>query len=288
MVSTQADCHMGGVELQASVLPQAPTPEDEAALRALVEDDLEAAAALGALLIRHFPKRGVIAAEGLLTRRALQGTRILNAFNHPLGHWVDLMCFVTFVNLCGSMSLQAMAVGGFAPVAAVTERLVHRHARRARLGTWQLSRIVEAGRVEPALLQKYVNQWVALSLDLFGWDRSRTAALAYAAGLKGRVHERERSDVPEDPTRLNDDARVRWLFLVEETLASLNEVSVAGPPLRVPPLAANRSLVADRSAGRGAPPADPRPESRDWPLPTPADDERLRQITSQAGWIKRA
>ncbi|MEW5851710.1 MAG: Phenylacetic acid catabolic protein [Myxococcota bacterium] len=286
MVSTQADCHMGGVEMQRNLLDAAPTPEDQEALRFLIQENVTSAAALGGLLIRHFPKRGAIAAAALLERRAYLRTRVLNAFNHPLRHWLDLMCFVAFVNLCAKLALETMAVGGFAPVAGCAEKLVQQHGEHARLGARGLARVVQAGRVEPALLQRYVNRWVALALDLFGWDRSETAALAYRSGLKGRVHEMERSEPPEDPTQLNDDARMRWLFEVENILAGLNRTNLRGQPLKVPPKYANRAITDDaRPTGRGAAVPDERSGSADWPLPTSEDDERVQQIMSQKGWI---
>jgi len=88
MVSTQADCHLGTVELTRDLLEHAPSKEDQAALANVVADNLTHGAELGALLIRHFPKRGAIAAAQLLERRAFLKTRVLNAFNQPVRHWL--------------------------------------------------------------------------------------------------------------------------------------------------------------------------------------------------------
>jgi benzoyl-CoA 2,3-dioxygenase component B len=286
MVSTQADCHLGTVELARDLLESAPTPQDLAALNNVVEQNLTHGAELGAVLIRHFPKRGSIAAAQLLERRAYLKTRILNAFNQPLRHWLDLYCLLSFVSLCARFSLETLAVGGFAPVAGTTQRLARHHGEHSRMGMWGLARVVEAGRINTPLLQCYVNRWVALGLDLFGWERSESAALAWRAGLKGRVHEQERAGPPEDATRLNDDARVRWLFEVENMLASLNALH-DGPPLRVPPWTANRTMLTEsppqaRGAAAGALPAD---AAEAWPLPSVLDDQRVQQLSSDDTWI---
>jgi hypothetical protein len=164
MVATQADCHMASVEMQRELQDSAPSPEDKAALANVLEDNLTHAAALGGLLIRHFPKRGSIAAAQLLERRAFLHQRVLNAFNQPMRHWLDLYCFVGFVSLCARFSLETMAVGGFAPVAATADWLARRHAEHSRMGLWGLQRVVEAGAVGSPLLQRYINRWVALGL----------------------------------------------------------------------------------------------------------------------------
>jgi benzoyl-CoA 2,3-dioxygenase component B len=50
-----------------------------------------------------------------------------------------------------------------------------------------------AGGVDLPTIQKYLNLWYSLSLDLFGGEVSSNAADAFAAGLKGRFKE-ERYD----------------------------------------------------------------------------------------------
>jgi benzoyl-CoA 2,3-dioxygenase component B len=49
------------------------------------------------------------------------------------------------------------------------------------------------GVIDLATLQKYLNYWYSISLDLFGGEVSSNAAQYFASGLKGRAHE-ERFD----------------------------------------------------------------------------------------------
>jgi benzoyl-CoA 2,3-dioxygenase component B len=52
----------------------------------------------------------------------------------------------------------------------------------------------KAGGFDLATLQKYVNFWYSLSLDLFGGEISSNAAEYFANGLKGRANERKLAD----------------------------------------------------------------------------------------------
>lgn len=51
-----------------------------------------------------------------------------------------------------------------------------------------------AGGIDLPTLQKYVNFWYSISLDLFGGEISSNAAEFFAAGLKGRAQERRHED----------------------------------------------------------------------------------------------
>src|SRR5437764_305877 len=67
-------------------------------------------------------------------------------------------------------------------------RIVERTAECLRAGTEPRS----AGALDLATIQKYLNSWYSLSLDLFGSEVSTNAAQFFGAGLKGRPREEER------------------------------------------------------------------------------------------------
>src|SRR5262249_10199047 len=50
------------------------------------------------------------------------------------------------------------------------------------------------GGLDLATIQKYINLWFSVSLDLFGGEISSNAADFFAAGLKGRFKERDHED----------------------------------------------------------------------------------------------
>ena len=55
-------------------------------------------------------------------------------------------------------------------------------------------RRAQAGGIDLPTIQKYLNLWYTLSLDLFGGEISSNAADAFASGLKGRHKEDRYSD----------------------------------------------------------------------------------------------
>ena len=64
------------------------------------------------------------------------------------------------------------------------------------------------GGIPLPLIQKYINLWCSLCLDLFGGEVSSNAATYFAAGLKGRAHERRYAD--------HAATGVRTLSLIED------------------------------------------------------------------------
>lgn len=83
------------------------------------------------------------------------------------------------------------------------------------------------GGVPLEMIQRALNHWYTLSLDLFGSEISSNAATYFAAGLKGRAYETKRDD---DHILLNDTFNIEVVRdgrLVNEEVAmrnALNEV----------------------------------------------------------------
>jgi benzoyl-CoA 2,3-dioxygenase component B len=68
------------------------------------------------------------------------------------------------------------------------DRVVQRSAELMAAGTEPRA----AGAIDLVTVQKYLNRWFSLSLDLFGGEISSNAADYFAAGLKGRYREADR------------------------------------------------------------------------------------------------
>lgn len=77
------------------------------------------------------------------------------------------------------------------------DRVVQRSAELLAAGTDPR----DAGALPIELVQKYINRWFSLSLDLFGGEISSNAADYFAAGLKGRYRE---TDHYEDHRALDE------------------------------------------------------------------------------------
>jgi benzoyl-CoA 2,3-dioxygenase component B len=70
-------------------------------------------------------------------------------------------------------------------------RIVERTAQIMREGKEDVRR---EGAIDLPTIQKYLNFWFSISLDLFGGEVSTNAAQFFAAGLKGRYKEQSYSD----------------------------------------------------------------------------------------------
>jgi benzoyl-CoA 2,3-dioxygenase component B len=131
--------------------------------------------------------------------------RILGAFNEPTSHWLSFFMFTMFTDRDGKYQLAALAESGFDPLARTCRFMLTEEAHHMFVGETGVQRVVKRacelikadpngdvraqGGVDLPTVQKYLNLWYTLSLDLFGGEVSSNAADAFAAGLKGRYKE---------------------------------------------------------------------------------------------------
>jgi benzoyl-CoA 2,3-dioxygenase component B len=158
------------------------------------------------LLHRYFGRDGREEAEELLERRSgnSDSPRILGAFNEPIEDWLSFFCFTTFTDRDGKYQLRALAESGFDPLARTCTFMLAEEAHHMFVGQTGIERILrksaaevtrdgtdprKAGVIPLDMIQRAVNLWYSLSLDLFGGEDSSNAALFFGAGLKGRDRE---------------------------------------------------------------------------------------------------
>ena len=109
-------------------------------------------------------------------------------------------------------------------------------------GHMGLQRIARAGRVPPALMQKYINKWISTAYDLFGKDSSSSAEWFYVWGLKGRYDEARQTAEP-DKAHLNEFSRNLYREEVEKLLEGISRQMPAGaPPLVAPHMKFHRAI----------------------------------------------
>jgi benzoyl-CoA 2,3-dioxygenase component B len=205
IIVTQADTEPASVEQQRMLGKTCPSMYD---LRNLFQVNVEEGRHLWAmvyLLHRFFGRDGREEADELLQRRSGSSDkpRILNAFNEPIDDWLSFFMFTMFTDRDGKYQLAALAQSGFDPLARTTRFMLTEEAHHLFVGETGVDRIVQRcaeltaqgkdprkeGAVPFALIQKYINLWFTLSLDLFGGEVSSNAADFFAAGLKGRFRE---------------------------------------------------------------------------------------------------
>jgi benzoyl-CoA 2,3-dioxygenase component B len=159
------------------------------------------------LLHTYFGRDGREEAEELLARRSGDSDkpRILGAFNEPTSHWLSFFMFTMFTDRDGKFQLAALAESGFDPLARTCRFMLTEEAHHLFVGETGVQRIVKrscelmkqdpngdarkGGGIDLVTLQKYINFWFSVCLDLFGGEISSNAADAFASGLKGRFKE---------------------------------------------------------------------------------------------------
>jgi len=238
LIVTQGDTEPASVEQQRLLGHTAPSLYD---LRNLFQVNVEEGRHLWAmvyLLHSQFGRDGREEAEELLQRRSgnPDKPRILGAFNAPVDNWLDFFMFTMFTDRDGKYQLLALAESGFDPLARTTRFMLTEEAHHMFVGETGVERIVQRtaelmkqdknedaraqGGIPLDMVQRYLNLWFALSLDLFGGEISSNAASFFAAGLKGRYKEDSYKDhtalretypmtVPKDGAVTEEDVPLR-------------------------------------------------------------------------------
>jgi benzoyl-CoA 2,3-epoxidase subunit B len=207
LIVTQGDTEPASVEQQRLLGHTAPSLYD---MRNLFQVNVEEGRHLWAmvyLLHSQFGRDGREEAEELLQRRSgnADKPRILGAFNAPVDNWLDFFMFTMFTDRDGKYQLLALAESGFDPLSRTTRFMLTEEAHHMFVGETGVERIVQRtaelmkqdpnedaraqGGIPLDMIQRYLNLWYALSLDLFGGEISSNAASFFANGLKGRYKE---------------------------------------------------------------------------------------------------
>ncbi len=206
LIVTQGDTEPASVEQQRALGATAPSLYD---LRNLFQVNVEEGRHLWAmvyLLHTYFGRDGREEAEELLARRSgdRDRPRILGAFNEPTTHWLSFFMFTMFTDRDGKYQLASLAESGFDPLARSCRFMLTEEAHHMFVGETGVQRVIKRacelmksgggdvraqGGIDLPTIQKYLNLWYTLSLDLFGGEISSNAADAFASGLKGRYKE---------------------------------------------------------------------------------------------------
>ncbi len=215
IIVTQGDTEPASVEQQRMLGHSCPSLYD---LRNLFQVNVEEGRHLWAmvyLLHTYFGRDGREEAEALLERRSgdPDKPRILGAFNEPCTDWLSFFMFTFFTDRDGKFQLLALAESAFDPLSRTTRFMLTEEAHHMFVGETGVLRIVERtaqqmaehkvehpdrvralGLLDLPTMQRYLNLWYSLSLDLFGGEISSNAAAYFATGLKGRAKEDQYDD----------------------------------------------------------------------------------------------
>ena len=242
MIIYQGDTEFASNEQQRHLLRNAPSDYDLYSIVRVFVEETRHGYQMCHLLINHFGNDGRIEAEKMLQRRADQGTRLLNAFNTPVHHWLDLFAYQNYMDRDGKFQLQMLSHSGFAPLARSMGPMLREESFHLGTGVTGLRRVAKANVVPVALQQKYHNKWLSGSLDLFGTDHSSSATWAYIWGIKGRPNE-DKEDSDADRERLNEHARQAYYEEVKKIVEQANALIPEGEEkLYTPDIRFNRKI----------------------------------------------
>ena len=243
MIIYQGDTEFASNEQQKLLLRHAPSEYDLYSICRVFIEETRHGYQMCHLLISHFGNDGRIEAEKMLQRRADQGTRLLNAFNSPVKHWLDLFAYQNYMDRDGKYQLQMLSHSGFAPLSRSMGPMLREESFHLGTGVTGLKRVAKAGVVPVALQQKYHNKWLSGSLDLFGNDHSSSAVWAYLWGIKGRPEE-DKEASPADVELLNDYARRGYYEECKKIVEQINAILPGDEKLYVPDIRFNRQIGA--------------------------------------------
>ncbi|HLC42703.1 MAG TPA: Phenylacetic acid catabolic protein [Methylomirabilota bacterium] len=227
LITYQGDTEFASVEQQRNLIETAPSDYDLQSLIKVNREEMRHGMQMCYLLVNYFGTPGKIEAQKMLDRRAYKKNRLLGAFNGDVNNWVDFFTYTDFVDRDGKYQLTMLSHSGFAPLARSMTAMLKEEFYHLLTGQTGLLRIIKAGKIPVEIVQKYLNKWIPMALDLFGTNHSSTAHWAYVWGLKGRYDEAP-GKAPADKERLNEAARNLYVQEVAGLVAALNKGIPAG------------------------------------------------------------
>lgn len=289
LIAIQGDTEFASVELQRKLLDSAPSERDLRSIVRINAEEMRHGWQMSYLLVRYFGDAGKAEARKLLERRADKKERLLGAFNEPVEDWLDFFTFTAFVDRDGMYQLKMLSHSGFEPLSGSMGPMLNEEAFHLITGLSGLQRILRAGKVPVAILQKVLNRWLPVCFDLFGHERSRGAGNAYQWGLKGRFNEEDAGPLT-DPQSLNEAARELYYREVQGLVELLNkDVGEEQPKLYVPAIKFRRGIgeYKDRRFSVTGEALDEEAYARhlQQALPRQKDRDELRKITREGDWI---
>jgi benzoyl-CoA 2,3-dioxygenase component B len=289
LIVYQGDTEFASVEQQKNLLDTAPTDYDRQALIRVNSEEMRHGWQMCYLLVNYFGDSGKLEARKLLERRAFRGDRLLGSFNAPVNNWLDFFTYTEFVDRDGKYQLTMLSHSAFAPLAQSVTAMLKEEFFHMFTGHTGLTRIMRAGKIPLPIIQKYFNKWLSTAYDLFGTDHSSSAHWAYVWGLKGRYDEHE-AKVPAQKDRLNDLSRDHYLGECAKLIDQLNQLIPEGQPrLYAPDLKFNRAIGdyigKPYSVTGELLSADEYKQHVAEVLPTPEDEQLLRNIMKEKDWV---
>jgi benzoyl-CoA 2,3-epoxidase subunit B len=289
LIVYQGDTEFASVEQQRNLIDTAPNHGDLMSLARVMREEMRHGWQMSYLLVKHFGTTGRVESQKLLERNALENERLLGSFNEPIDHWLDFFTYADFIDRDGKFQLKMLSHSSFAPLARSMPPMLKEESFHLGTGNNGLRRILMAGKIPPAIIQKYFNKWLPTAYDLFGSSHSSSAHWAYVWGLKGRYDE-DRNPNPADKDQLNEASRALYHEEVKGLIERFNKMLPNGvEPLYVPDIKFHREIGEFAGKTYSVTGELLNPESYEKHLldvlPNDEDVAVLDRIWKEGGWI---
>ncbi len=289
LITYQGDTEFASVEQQRNLLNTAPTEYDLNSAVKIMREEMRHGTQMSYLLVKYFGSSGKLEAQKLLERRAFDNSRLLGAFNQDVNDWLDFYCYTELVDRDGKYQLTMLSHSGFKPLASSMKPMLQEEFYHLLTGHTGLARVIKAGKTPIDLIQKHINKWFSVALDLFGVDASSSAYWFYVWGLKGRYDEGSTQEAP-DKDRLNELSRQHYLKEVTDLVSALNRLIPDGQQkLTLPDIKFHRSIgeYADMpySIYGELLAREQYSAHLEEALPNASDKSRLLQIFKEPDWV---
>lgn len=277
LIVYQGDTEFASVEQQRRLFETSPSEHDRASLCRVVTEEMRHGWQMCYLLMNYFGYTGKVEAQKMLERRAFDQKRLLGAFNQDVDNWLDFFTYTDFVDRDGKYQLTMLSFSGFEPLAASMTPMLKEESFHLGTGQDGMKRIVKAGVIPLDVVQKYINKWIPVSLDLFGVDQSSSAHWFYVWGLKGRFDESS-NQKDADLGHMNEHSRHLYYLECQKLVETINKSVPEGKPkLYVPDVKFNRHIGEFAN----------QPYSVNGELLSPAEhEEHLRKMVPQEEDLK--
>jgi benzoyl-CoA 2,3-dioxygenase component B len=289
LITYQGDTEFGSVEQQRNLLNTAPTNYDLQSAVKIMREEMRHGTQMSYLLVKYFGTSGKLEAQKLLERRAFNNSRLLGAFNQDVQDWLDFYCYTELVDRDGKYQLTMLNHSGFKPLGASMTPMLQEEFYHLLTGHTGLTRVIKAGKVPIDLIQKHINKWFSVALDLFGVDESSSAFCFYVWGLKGRYDE-GKTTAAADRDRLNELSRQHYEKEVVGLVDALNKlIPEEQPKLRLPDLKFHRNIgeYAGKTYSIEGELLEPEAYVKhlEAVLPNATDKTRLTEIFKEPNWV---
>lgn len=199
----QADCEIGGPHLYVKdILPTAPSKVDQLVVARTATEEID-----------HYRKIALLAGEiGVDTSPVLSvpnQKRYLEAFRGIIKTWEDWAVFGCLIDRVGRYQLEEFMDCSYLPLQRILPEIVKEEVGHVGFGTSKTAELAAKGGESKEKVQKRLDFWYPMALDMFGRAQSERSERYRHWGLKRRTNEQAREEYIKEVKPVIEDMGLR-------------------------------------------------------------------------------